>query len=334
MNKDISSKNTKNEILEAYEQALKDIKQLNTKTKQQALELKKQDDLLANAQQLTQAGLGQSIHDFKTALNATLDKLATDLHHEQEKLESLRQANQLAKSQLNEQHDILKEADTLDALLLAHKRKQIEIEETTQAQRDHWKKVQQAYETEHADKQLALEKQRQQEDDNYNYQLKLKRQKEDDAYRLKKQAQDNELIAERDAFEKEIAEREQSVVESEEKLHHLEKEVAAFPKRLASDIEKAIKDTTEKLTTQFEYERKLSEQRYEGELALYKQTNHALESTLADQKHHMDDLNQKLALASQQVQDIALHAIEGNSKSKQPITITTSNDKQKETVTV
>ena len=39
MNKEISSKNTKNEILEAYEEALRDIKQLNTKTKQQTLAL-------------------------------------------------------------------------------------------------------------------------------------------------------------------------------------------------------------------------------------------------------------------------------------------------------
>ena len=41
MPKEISSKNTKNEILEAYEDALSEIKSLNSQTKQQALEIKK-----------------------------------------------------------------------------------------------------------------------------------------------------------------------------------------------------------------------------------------------------------------------------------------------------
>ncbi len=101
MSKEISSKNTKNEILSAYEDALTEIKTLNSQTKQQTLEIKKKVQLLADAEK-----------------------------------ERQQDANQLAEQNLKEQHDIIKQAGTLDVLLLANKKKQLEIDEVVQCQRE------------------------------------------------------------------------------------------------------------------------------------------------------------------------------------------------------
>ena len=279
---------------------------------------------MTKAEKESQKGLSNNIHEFKASLNETLDDLAKKLLSEQQKLETLQEANQLAELNLKEQHEIIKQANTLDALLLANKKKQLEIDKSIQQRRDQWQKEQQTYTTEQDEQKALLTKQRKREQDEYDYQLKITRQKEEDAYQTKKQQQERELSDKRESFEKEIAEREHAVVENEEKLVELETKVASFPKELQSSIDQAIKDTTDKLSTKFEYESSLAQKQHEGALALYKQTNQSLESIVAEQKATIAELNKKVNSAGSQVQEIALHAIESSAKSKQPITINPS----------
>ena len=87
----------------------------------------------------------------------------------------------------------------------------------------------------------------------------MSKKKDTDKYEEQNQLLEKQLAEKQANFEKEIAEREAKVIETETELAELRKKAEEFPKILKNEIETTRKETEDKLKQQFNFENQLSE---------------------------------------------------------------------------
>ncbi|HYW93968.1 MAG TPA: hypothetical protein VE870_00100, partial [Bacteroidales bacterium] len=76
------------------------------------------------------------------------------------------------------------------------------------------------------------------------------------------------------------------------------------------------KETEKELNTQYEYEKNLAEKEKQSEVQLLKQTISSLENKIKEEETLIKQLNEKTNVAGEQVQTIALKALEGAANSR------------------
>ena len=325
--KEISSKNTKSEILQAYNEILEKIQEEKAPdrvTEKRKVEEKK---IVREATQNSVERIVKDIAEIKLEVGKALDSLEERLITEFKKLTELQKAIEIEKKELEEIHDIKVNADSLAALLQAQKEQKARFEKETEEKRVafetemaqkrlQWKKEQEDYELSKKERDLRIKKEREREEEEYTYALKLKRKKDNDGYEEKKTAMEKELVDKKAVIEKELSEREGLLSTREKEFEDLKSEVAEFPKR----IEKAIKDTeqsvTQRLESQYKHEADLAAKEIEGERKLNTQIISALEAKIKEQEAYIRQLTQKADDAGKQVQNIAIKALEGASSQR------------------
>ncbi|MGA1825855.1 MAG: hypothetical protein ACMUIP_14465, partial [bacterium] len=245
---------------------------------------------------------------------------------------------------LEELYEIKVNTDSLAALLLAQKEKKMAFEnemeqkkitfdtEMEKKTRDfetemndkkaQWKKEQEAFELARKEREIQIKKERQREEEEYIYNLNLTRKKDTDVYEAKKASLEKELKDKKESVEKELNEkrsladkdlsdREAAILSKEKEFEELHSRVEGFPKQLEKGIKDAEKAIMEKLELKYSHESALMKKEIEGERKLFQQTIEALEAKIKTQNALIEQLTQKTNLAGQQVQDIAIKAIEG-----------------------
>jgi hypothetical protein len=162
----------------------------------------------------------------------------------------------------------------------------------------------------------ATEKQRQREKEEYEYTFERDKAQRKNALADELQALEKELVAKRSEFENEsrnrtveLDTREEAIKGREKDIETLQKEVESFPKRIETSVQKAIADTTERLSSNFKSEKALMEARFEGERNVLIGKIEALEKVAASQAAQISDLAKKNELAYEKVQDIANRAV-------------------------
>ncbi|HFA50046.1 MAG TPA: hypothetical protein ENJ95_13640 [Bacteroidetes bacterium] len=295
----ISSSNTKAEILKAYDELVKLLQERQRDNTALRQDLEKKQALIKKAEATTKAGAAMNIQQIRKALDEQLGKLETALSEEQEKFEMLQQAVEVEGQQLKTLHQIKAQAESLEALTIAHRQAKEKLEDEMAERKAQLEAVIQ-------DAKTNWER----EEEEYQYKLKLKRRNEEDAYQEKKEKLEKELFERKENFEKNIAERKQAVEEQEDELKHLRKEAEAFEGRLQKAVGAAEKAVTETLTREFEYKQKLEVKDLEADLKLRDQMIQSLETKIKEQQELIASMSAKTDSASQQVKDIALKAIE------------------------
>lgn len=163
-----------------------------------------------------------------------------------------------------------------------------------------WTKEQKDYETKisERDQQEAITRQR--ENETYKYETVLARQKDQDAFQMKKTQ-----------WERELAEKKEELAAEKEELYALRKQVAGFEAEKEKTVKEASLQLQKTLTEKFEIERKMREQevRAEKEILNLKINNLSLENT--KQAKEIENLKRALEEATKQVKDIAVKVIEG-----------------------
>ena len=107
--------------------------------------------------------------------------------------------------------------------------------------------------------------------------------------------------------------REAALKEREEELARLKKDVEAFPARLQKEIDATALQARKDVEARLEHQMVLAKKDAEAETRLAELRAKTLEETLARSAAHIATLEKQLAEAKQQVQDIAVKAIEGAS---------------------
>jgi len=336
MEPEISTKNTKNEILAAYDELMKKVKEKKSDEPKKVQEQQKQETVVKNAAALINEGIVKEVSGLKVSLSSALDKLSENFASEFRKFEELQQAIKIEKQQLEDLYQLSANTDSLAAMLLAQKEKKEQFEQemvTRKAEfeekirtekerfdfeiaekRAQWKKEQELYAAQTKEALDEKKKSQAREDEEYQYNLKITRKKETDQYEEKKQKLEKELADKKAAFEKEFAERETKIQEAEAELKDLRIKNAAFPAELEKAVTAAAKAVSERLETQFGFEKELKEKETVGELKLKDQIIGTLNAKIKDMEITIKELSQKAITAETSVKDIAIRAIESSSK--------------------
>jgi hypothetical protein len=327
--KKLTLSHTKQEMLEAYHAVLKQLEaQREAELKpEKRLEEKKAKEVIQIAESLSTEGVSREISNLKLETSKMLAQISDRLEEEVNKFKAIQHAIALKEKELQELYEIEKSAITLAALIESQnqKRQAFEMEmaekkeafnqeiEALRKQREEEKK---RYEEEIKDRDLMEKKRREREKEEYEYSFKREQKLAKDKFEDEKAKLEKEIQLKREQMEKELNEREKAIAEKEEELNELKKRVNAFPKELEAAVNKAIKETTDKLNLEAKNREELMRKEFIGERNVFTTRIESLEKIVKEQNEQISKLSQQLEKAYQQVQEIAVKTIEGSSVAK------------------
>ena len=321
--------NTKKEMLDAYSALLRQFqeqREMELKPEKK-IEEKKTREVLEVAEALSSEGVVKGISNLKLDMSKTLTEISDKLEEEVRKLNGIRKAITIKEEELQELYEIEKSAGTLAALIEAQNRKRKEYEtemavmkenlmreiETT---RSEWETEKEQYEMEIKEQNAAEKKKREREKEEFQYAFKREQQLLKDEFEDEKKKLEREIQIKREQMEKDLAERERAISEKEEELSELRKQVNAFPKELEAAVNRAVKETTERITKEEAAKEQLLRKEFEGEQRVFISRIESLEKTVDIQAEQIAKLSGQLEKSYQKVEDIAVKAIEGSSNLK------------------
>lgn len=303
---DISAKSSKNEILAAYNQALARLAEKQDDTATVVVLRKQQENILQEATKATSKPILEELGQLKIKLLKEVDQLTDSLTREMQTLTTTRDAIKIEQQRLEELYQIQQKANTLEALLKAHKDEQevFTQKQTQQIQEGQQKIIQ--LENEYREKREQLEKTSKREEEEYIYNTELSRRKEQDAYLTKKLQLEKELFEQKEALNK----REQSIAEQEKLLANLQAQVAMFDQSMAKEVAQAESTLKAKLEHDHRFALELAKKEAESQQKLLEQKIIYLEAKIKEQTQLIGQLTSKSDEASAQVQAIACRALD------------------------
>ena len=327
--KKITLSNTKQEMLEAYQAALKQLEaQREAELKpEKKIEEKKTKEVIQVAESLSSEGVSREISNLKIETSKTLAQISDRLEEEVNKFKAVQNAIALKEKELQELYEIEKSAVTLAALIESQnqKRQAFEIEmaekkealsqeiETLRAEREKEKKD---YEEVTKERDTSEKKKRDRDKEEYEYSFKREQKLAKDKFEDEKTKLEKEIHIKKEQMESALKEREKVIAEKEEELNDLRKKVSTFPKEMEAAVGKAIKEMTEKLNLEAKNREELQKREFIGERNVLTTRIESLEKIVKEQNEQIAKLSQQLEKSYQQVQDIAVKTIEGSSTIK------------------
>ena len=120
---DLSTKNTKNEILAAYDDLLQKVQESKTEEPKKVQEKQIQETIVKNTAASSYDSIVKNLSGMKIELSSSLDKLGDKFVSEFKKFEELQQAIQIEKKTLEDLYQLSATTDSLSVMLLAQKEK-------------------------------------------------------------------------------------------------------------------------------------------------------------------------------------------------------------------
>lgn len=327
--KKLSEKNTKQEMLEAYQALAKQLEEKRAAelAPERRLEEKRSEEAVKVATAVDSDGIDREIGDLKAQIGKMLADISDRLATESARFRSIQKAVESKEQELQELYGIEKAAVSLAALIEAQNQKRIEFEtgiasqreelqREIDAQRAEWDAEKKAREAEIKERDAAEKKAQDRAREDFNYAFKREQQAVKDKLNDEKIALEKEIKFKRETSEKEFADREKALGERERELAELRAKAASFPKELETALAHAVKETTDKLRFEAKSREDLAAKQFEGERNVLAARNESLERTNKDLLASNCKLAQQLEAAYQKVQDIAEKTVEGASQSK------------------
>jgi len=255
----------------------------------------------------------QRISGLGLDVTRALSDLSGKLTEEVQLLGSVREAVALERKELERLHKIDIAATALDQMVQDHAIEKQRLEAEIAAQRVAWEEESERTERERKEQEESLKKQRQREIDDYEYKNGLERKKAQDKYDEEMRLAEKKNQEKQEALEKGWAQRGAALKEQEEELARLRKESQEFPVRLQKEAQAAAELARRESEAKFEQQILVLKKDAETEKRLAALQVKTLEETVARQQTQVAALEKQLADAKQQVQDIAVKAIEGAS---------------------
>ena len=325
----VSMTNTKKELLEAYEEAKAQFESLSKDLLNAEKARKQLEKKVAAATADSQAAQDplKRLHDLRGTISRELTGLAERFEAEIETYRKIQSAIQAKKEELNTIYEVETAASDLAALIDAQRVKKEkfgrEMQDEKEAFEAEMEEIRTQWQREKTERNRgvkeqaeATEKQRQREKEEYEYTFAREKAQRKNALDDELQALEKELAVKRIEFENEsqnrtaeLNTREEAIKDREKDMEALQKEVESFPKRIEASVQKAVADTTERLTSNFKSDKALMEARFDGERNVLMGKIEALEKMATSQAAQISDLAKKNELAYEKVQDIANRAV-------------------------
>lgn len=289
----------------------------------EAAEPKREEQLRLREAEVRQAvegisveGVVQRISGLGLDVSKALSELSEKLVQEVDRLAVVREAVALDRAEIERLHKVDVAATALDQLVQEHARERERLEAEIAAQRAAWEEEVERTERERKETEENLKKQRQREAEEFEYKKALERKKAQDKYEEEMKLQGKKNREMQEALEKSWAQRETALKEREEELLRLRKEVEDFPARLQREGDQAATQATRSAELRFEQQVLLLKKDGEAEKRVAELQIKTLEETISRQSAQIGALQKQLDEAKQQVQEIAVKAIEGAAGAK------------------
>ncbi|HAA30964.1 MAG TPA: hypothetical protein DCE56_28745 [Cyanobacteria bacterium UBA8553] len=331
-----SDRNTKTEILEAYEQLLGERKALETQLKQLQKEQKDQPPVASeknhqpgtamNHQQVAKDKMSYTIDNIiklQLGFGSAVSELSEKLTTEATKLEELQRSVAEETQQLNELHDLEEtNENTLDTLIQAYednskafeeeaKQRRETLEQEIQKLRKAWEKEQEEHHRLINERNEEHSKISQRDAEEYEYELELQRSLDNEKYQQNQTNLYKQLAETKQEQEKQWTEREKAIAQREKQFEELKTKVEAFEKEKEAAIKKAKEEGKGIANYQVKVKADLQSKELEGNKRFYELRIQSLEQTIQNQETRIQNLSKQLDGALKQVQDLAVKAIEG-----------------------
>ncbi len=329
--KKLSTTNTKQEMLDAYNKLLESLesKKENEIKASEKIEEKQIKLALDFTDSLSNEAINKKMSELKYEFGLTLSKLNEKVEEEFAKYQSIKKAVLAKDSELTEIYEIQKSAESLNAMLEAQRIKKeefteemdelkIELETEINDKRKKWdiEKTQKEIEIKEREKQeLAI---RNREKEEYLYKLQREQQVLRDKYENEKALLEKELSELKEKTEKDLAEREKNILENEAELKELRAKSAEFPKEIARVVDKSVKEATERIILDAKHKEELLISSFDGDKRVLNIKIDTLEQTIKEQNELISKYALQLDKAYSQIQDIATKAVEGSSNKPIP----------------
>lgn len=298
---EISLKNTKQEILDALNDALKREKEL-TKTKSNPIEEQKQKEI-NNAVRETKANVKDEI--FSEVLNNKFNKLEIALEQEELRLKELygieHELNNLTMI-VNTHKDIMINLDN------RKKAKEQEINNEISLLEKEYKEKTEQVKNEYTILANNLKRDRERENEEYSYNLKREREIDNNKWLDEKQKRITELAIKETETKKLLDE----AKENEKKFIELTKEVERIPEMLAKEYDKSKIETTKELTKEFKYEKDLLIAEYKNTIDRQNDKIETLEKEIDKLSTINSGLQEKMDKAYTELKELATKTVEAN----------------------
>lgn len=264
----------------------------------------------------TVEGVVQGISGLGLEISKALADVSTKLVEEVEQLSAVREAVNLERVELERLHKIDVAATALDQMVQDYGHEKERLEAEIAAQRSAWEEETVNVERERKEQEEALKKARAREIEEYEYKKNLERKKAQDKYEEDQRLQEKKNKERQETLEKNWQQRETALKDQEQELLRLRKEAQEFPETVKTESDKAAVLAAKTAEQKFEQEILLLKKEAETEKRLASLQVKTLEDTISRQAAQIEALQKQVEEAKQQVQDIAVKAIEGASGAK------------------
>jgi hypothetical protein len=330
-----TEKSTKVEILQAYEELVKEKSTLKSQLDQA---LKSSSSTVVKEKPLSEPKIVMNqAASIQQKMNSTIEnlvkiqlgfgsaasELSEQLTTKASKLAEIKQSVTTETQQLKELHKLEVSPETLDNLIQAYENNSKAYQEEfnqryetlfqeTQQQKSTWHKEQDEYKLSLKDRNDNLSRTRQREEVGYKYDTELQRKLESDEYEQHQKALYKQIEEIQQETEKKWTEREKVIAEREQQFAEVKAKVEAFPKDKEAAIKKASEEGKGIAHYQAKVKSDLLAKEVEGQKRFYEQRLQSLEQTINNQESRIQNLSNQLDSALKQVQDLAVKAIEGS----------------------
>ncbi len=279
----ISEKNTKSQILAAYEQALRALEARDAQRSDVRDDRQKADLTINTALAMDAQAIAAHLQQLSVRLQTEIESFSTALSEEQQRFTELKTATDLQRERLEQVNGMTVAARSLEALQLTHD------EYKDQLQRDR--------------QRLDAERAREQEE--YKYRIALERKRDADVYE-----------ARQSALEEDLKRRKDEIVKQETDNAVLRKRAENFDAEVSAAADKAKTEAEERVSREERIAADLLAERTQSEHKLLSAKVEALEIKVVELKAENAQWRDQNAILSQESKDIALKVIEGSANAQ------------------
>ncbi|NJO02240.1 MAG: hypothetical protein HC880_11630 [Bacteroidia bacterium] len=342
----ISSSNTKKEILEAFDELEKENQLLKTKLQAAEKQVQKLQTELKQAQQPPTAEalaalsegqrpddlppvehLDQVIFTFQMiekGLSKAISEVSEKLQTQAKIFANLNQQMDEKKQSLADIYGLAVEEGLLDQLIQEYQETQTSFQIEQQAQEDAWQKMmqekKQAWEREEKEHQRTIKerdaqaaKERIREQEAYTYQIKQSQAQQEETFALQKKKNQQMLDGMVATKTQEWETREKELREQEKEWELYLKQYEAQERKREATLKKATDEGQAQAQKEAQIKADLLKREVQSQTQVYEMQIKAREETLQQLNQQAEYLAKQTEAAWQQAQTLALRALEGSS---------------------
>lgn len=336
--KKLSTSNTKQEMLDAYNELLQEVENKKSQELKPADIIKEKENkkIIDDSEIITNSGIDKILIELKKEFNKSVSNLESQLEESFGKYESLKKAVEIKEAELKEVYDIDRYANSLAALIEAYNIKKAEFEEEMEnlkydfdeemrakkdsfqsemsSKKEAWELEKKNYAIEIKERDAEEQKRRQRDKEDFIYIFEKEKRTSLDNLKLQKSNLEKEIQEIKEKFDKEMAARESTIAANEKEFNELKTKATKYEKDLEIAVTKAVKEATEKIITESKHKEEILKKEIEGERKLYSAQISSLEKSLKEQNDLILKLQNQIEKSYLQVQDIAIRAVDGSTR--------------------